>query len=80
MDGTKIELNPGDLVIYQGCDVPHWRTPLTYPDNIWQVQGFFHYVDANGPYVDWKFDQRPMVGHLKDQRVTKSPKPYITFK
>jgi hypothetical protein len=80
IDGVKVELNPGDLVIYRGCDIPHWRTPLALPEKVWHIQGFFHYVDADGPYVDWKFDQRPMVGHLKNSREKKSLKSYITFK
>jgi len=30
---------------------------------VWQAQVFMHYVDANGPYAEWKFDKRPLLGH-----------------
>ena len=28
MDGKKIDLKPGDGVIYRGCDIEHWRKNL----------------------------------------------------
>lgn len=60
----SVKLLPGDMVIYRGCDLPHWREPLIGNDNTWHLQGFFHYVDQNGPYKDYKFDKRPNLGHL----------------
>lgn len=82
MDGHKVELEPGDMVIYRGCDLSHWREPFnTKDDNAWHVQGFFHYVDARGPYTDYKFDQRIQIGELKNQKKSVSnqiPK-YITY-
>jgi hypothetical protein len=62
MEGKKILLNPGDIAIYKGCDVEHWREP--YEGNQ-QIQLFLHYVDANGIYKDYKFDKRPMLGIKK---------------
>jgi hypothetical protein len=62
MEGKKILLNPGDIAIYRGCDVEHWREP--YEGNQ-QIQLFLHYVDANGIYKDYKFDKRPMLGIKK---------------
>jgi hypothetical protein len=62
MAGEKILLNAGDMVIYKGCDIEHWREP--YEGNQ-QIQLFLHYVDANGIYKDYKFDKRPILGIKK---------------
>jgi hypothetical protein len=62
MAGKEILLEPGDMAIYKGCDVEHWRNP--YEGNQ-QIQLFLHYVDANGIYKDWKFDKRPLLGIKK---------------
>ena len=53
--GTKLEIEPGDLVMYKGTELPHWRPEFK---GIWQVQVFFHYVDRNGPFKDFKDDKR----------------------
>ena len=63
--GNMLHINVGDLVMYRGCDKPHWRPK--YKGN-WQVQVFFHFVDANGPHKDWKFDRRPKMGIKKGQQ------------
>ena len=62
MEGTKVLLEPGDMAIYKGCDIEHWRDP--YEGNQ-QIQLFLHYVDANGIHKDWKFDKRPFLGIKK---------------
>ena len=62
MDGIKIDLFPGDIVIYKGREVEHWREPYTGNQ---QCQIFLHYVDKNGPYAEHKFDQRPVLGLQK---------------
>jgi hypothetical protein len=64
MEGNSIDLDPGDMAIYRGCDLTHWREKFTPPnsEDAWHVQGFFHYVDANGPYANWKYDKREHVG------------------
>ena len=51
--GKKINLKPGDGVIYQGCEVEHWREPY---EGDYHAQVFLHYVDANGKYADHKGD------------------------
>ena len=68
MKGAEIIQYPGDMAIYKGCDVEHYRH-LFYSqrDDAWHVQGFFHYVDKNGPYADWKFDRRDTIGSLKEK-------------
>lgn len=56
-DGTSYEarLAPGDAVLYRGRDCRHWRDAFQGRRSI---QVFLHYVDANGPYADWKYDRR----------------------
>jgi hypothetical protein len=53
---------PGDMVVYRGRDVKHWREPFAASNDSYQVQAFLHYVDINGPYADRKFDRRPAIG------------------
>jgi hypothetical protein len=63
-DGQTVEvtLSPGDMLIYAGMEMPHWRDPF---DGQWQVQAFLHYVRKNGLYADRKFDFRPRLGAAK---------------
>ena len=53
MDGNKIDLKPGDGVIYKGCDISHWREPY---EGDYHIQFFLHYVDANGDHANHKGD------------------------
>src|SRR5581483_9201540 len=53
-------LTPGDLLIYRGMDLTHWREPYT-GERLFQV--FMHYVDANGPHAGEKFDGRASLGN-----------------
>ena len=53
---ASVSLNPGDGMIYRGCDCYHWREPFT-GDHLAQV--FLHYVDRNGRNTEWKYDKRP---------------------
>ena len=62
-EGQKISLTQGDMLIYKGCEVEHWREAFNAPEGAWQTQVFLHYVDKNGPYGDFcKFDSRPALG------------------
>lgn len=63
MDGVELKQNPGDMSIYRGCYLPHWRDEFIGDKNDWHVQGFFHYVDANGPYAEFKYDKRTDLGY-----------------
>jgi hypothetical protein len=58
-DGVEVVLNPGDMVVYKGMELLHWREEYT---GIEQIQTFLHYVDQNGPHASYKFDQRKMLG------------------
>jgi len=58
--GTKIILKIGDMLIYSGCDLEHWREP--FEGNICS-QVFLHYNHANGPFAKTNlFDNRPLLG------------------
>ena len=65
IDGNKVVLKPGDLAIYRGCDLSHWRDQFKHTDDVWHVQGFFHFVDANGPCAEFKYDKRSSIGEVK---------------
>lgn len=43
--GTAINIEVGDMVMYHGCELNHWRPEYK---GEWQTQVFFHYVDKNG--------------------------------
>ena len=56
----KINLKPGDMLMYRGCDLEHWREPFKGKDC---GQVFLHYNDASGKDAESnKFDGRPMIG------------------
>ena len=62
MNGRALVLKPGDLAIYRGTDVEHWRLPLNVEEDAWHVQGFFHYVAKDGVNAEWKWDKRTSIG------------------
>ena len=58
-DGLPIHLQPGEALVYRGCEVNHWRRAFA---GIHQVQVFLHYVDQNGLNAEYRLDKRPMLG------------------
>lgn len=58
-NAIQIKLNPGDLCLYHGCDLYHWRDPFTQK---WYLQSFLHYVSADGPHKDFLYDKRKYLG------------------
>ena len=52
-------LEAGDMVVYQGDELTHWREE--YEGNK-QIQTFIHYVEVDGKFDDYVFDKRPMLG------------------
>ena len=67
--GIKIELNPGDMLVYRGCDLEHWRNSFKGNDC---VQVFLHYNDLNSKFSDSnKFDGRPILGVPSDFKIKK---------
>ena len=58
--GNRVDLEPGDMLVYSGCDLEHWRNEFM-GDICAQV--FLHYNHVNGPFADKnKFDGRPLLG------------------
>ena len=64
-DGTPIYMNVGEGVVYEGTKHYHWREPFT---GKWQAQVFLHYVDANGPYAEYRYDKRDKLAHHPNKR------------
>ena len=58
--GIKVELEPGDMLIYSGCELEHWREPFE-GNNTGQV--FLHYNNKSEPTARAeKFDRRMHLG------------------
>jgi len=58
--GFPVVIEAGDAVLYRGTELEHWRP--VYKGK-WQVQVFFHYVDADGPHKEWAHDKRRSTDH-----------------
>ena len=59
-EGTEVLLEVGDMLVYSGCELEHWRKP--FEGNICG-QVFLHYNHVDGPFADKnKFDGRTMLG------------------
>ena len=59
-EGVKVDMQPGDMLVYKGCDVEHWREAFQ-GDNCGQV--FLHYNDALDEKAEQnKYDGRPFLG------------------
>ena len=58
--GVRIDLKPGDMIIYSGCELEHWREPF---QGTLCGQVFLHYNHASGPFAKTNlYDKRPMLG------------------
>ena len=58
--GNRVDLKIGDMLVYSGCELEHWRD--AFEGNVC-VQTFLHYNDANGSFGQENiFDKRPMLG------------------
>jgi len=58
--GVKVDLDVGDMLVYSGCELEHWREE--FQGNVC-VQVFLHYNHINGQFAEKnKFDKRPMLG------------------
>ena len=64
---TEVQLYPGDMIVYRGDLLNHWRNPYQGKTH---RQLFLHYVDANGKYQNCKFDDRPMLALPANIKVT----------
>lgn len=54
----QIDLSPGDMLIYRGCDLEHWRDPFK---GLSQAQVFVHYNEKKSDDQSC-LDGRPIIG------------------
>ena len=60
MKGIKVSLNPGDMLVYRGCELEHWRNKFKGKECI---QVFLHYNDCKTlGSKDNMFDKRIHLG------------------
>lgn len=52
--GTPITIGIGDMVMYHGRELLHWRNAY---QGAWQTQVFFHYVQKDGEYAEHANDE-----------------------
>ena len=58
--GIKVDLKPGDMLVYSGCELEHWRNKFRGKEC---VQVFLHYNNRKTPGArDNMFDKRPHLG------------------
>jgi hypothetical protein len=58
--GIKVDLKPGDMLVYSGCELEHWREKFKGNEC---VQVFLHYNNRKTPGAkDNMFDKRPHLG------------------
>ena len=58
--GISIDLDVGDMLVYSGCELEHWREPF---EGKTCAQVFLHYNNIDGPFCTQnKFDKRPLLG------------------
>ena len=60
MKGSKVQLKPGDMLVYRGEDLEHWREKFKGKECI---QVFMHYNDSKTKGAkENMFDRRPHLG------------------
>jgi len=60
MKGVKVQLKPGDMLVYRGCELEHWRNKFKGKEC---VQVFLHYNNKKTPGSQQNmFDRRPHLG------------------
>jgi hypothetical protein len=58
--GIKVDLKPGDMLVYRGCELEHWRNKFKGKECI---QVFLHYNNRKTPgATENMFDKRPHLG------------------
>ena len=60
LKGIKVDLKPGDMLVYSGCELEHWRNKFKGKEHI---QVFLHYNNQKTPGAkENRFDKRPHLG------------------
>jgi hypothetical protein len=59
LNGTPYLCDPGDILIFRGPEIRHWRDPF---EGKYQVQTNMHYVGQHGESMGLKYDGRPFLG------------------
>ena len=60
LKGIKVDLKPGDMLVYSGCELEHWRNKFKGKECI---QVFLHYNNRKTPGAKENiFDKRPHLG------------------
>ena len=60
LKGIKVDLKPGDMLVYRGCELEHWRNKFKGKECI---QAFLHYNNCKTPGAKENiFDKRPHLG------------------
>jgi len=73
MKGIKVDLKPGDMLVYSGCELEHWREKFK-GKSCGQV--FLHYNNEQTPGSSQNlFDKRPHVGLPSWFKKVKLPSP-----
>ena len=62
-----VKLHPGDIVLFNGKRLEHWREPF---QGKWFISSIFAFVEQDGPNAYLKYDQRsypakPHIGMLR---------------
>jgi hypothetical protein len=71
--GIKVDLKPGDMLVYSGCELEHWRTPFKGKDC---AQVFLHYNNKKTLGSEQNlFDRRPHLGLPSWFKKVKLPSP-----
>jgi hypothetical protein len=78
---VALTLEPGDLVVYKGMELTHWRDSFQGDQ---QLQLFLHYVRQDGPHAGYRFDKRERLGAPPSQQSmaqteAAKPKPFAVF-
>tara|TARA_R110000744_G_scaffold145699_1_gene258371 strand:- start:189 stop:788 length:600 start_codon:yes stop_codon:yes gene_type:complete len=62
---VEVNLKPGDMLLYKGCVLEHWRNPF---EGSLCAQVFIHYNEKNKETENTKFDGRAFVGIPKEAK------------
>jgi hypothetical protein len=66
---VPITLEAGDVIIYKGIELTHWREPFA---GLYNIQTFLHYVSQDGPYADQRYDGREKLSRIGNTATAKT--------